>query len=163
LSAVAALSTNGMISRTGAGTAAVRTLTAGTGITITNGDGVGGNPTISQTSYVSSVQGNTGAVIVSVPVTSVQGATGAVIVTNIGGNAATANNASTASAVAWTNVQGRPTALNQFTNNLGNYGSFFDAVSNCGTGGNTSFSAISGTLARSGNTVVLNINCNCRC
>lgn len=110
LSAVAALSTTGMIARTGAGTAAVRTMTAGTGITITNGDGVSGNPTIAVTSYVSSVQGQTGAVVVSVPVTSVQGNTGAVTVTNIGGNAATATN------IAWTGVQGRPTALSQFTN-----------------------------------------------
>jgi hypothetical protein len=107
LSAVAALSSNGMISRTGAGTAAVRTLTAGTGITITNGDGVSGNPTVAVTSYVSSVQGNTGAVIVSVPVTSVQGATGAVIVTNITGSAGT---------VPLSGVQGRPTALSQFSN-----------------------------------------------
>lgn len=46
LAAIAALSTNGMIARTGAGTAAVRTLTAGSNISITNGDGVAGNPTI---------------------------------------------------------------------------------------------------------------------
>lgn len=36
--------------------------------------------------------------------------------TNISGNAATATN------VAWTGVTGRPTALSQFTNDLGNYG-----------------------------------------
>jgi hypothetical protein len=46
LAALAALSTTGMISRTGSGTVAARTLTAGTGISITNGDGVSGNPTI---------------------------------------------------------------------------------------------------------------------
>jgi hypothetical protein len=115
LSAVAALSTNGMISRTGAGTAAVRTLTAGTGITITNGDGVSGNPTVAVTSYVSSVQGQTGAVVVSVPVTSVQGNTGAVTVTNISGSAGS---------VDWTGVQSRPTALSQFSNNV----PFFDSA-----------------------------------
>lgn len=49
LAALAALSTTGIVSRTGAGTAAVRTITAGTGISITNGDGVSGNPTISAT------------------------------------------------------------------------------------------------------------------
>lgn len=46
LTAIAGLASNGLIARTGAGTAAVRTLTAGAGVTITNGDGVSGNPTI---------------------------------------------------------------------------------------------------------------------
>ena len=41
------LATNGIISRTGTGTVAARTISAGTGITVTNGDGVSGNPTIS--------------------------------------------------------------------------------------------------------------------
>lgn len=49
LDAIAALGTNGLIVRTGAGTVAARTLTAGTGVTITNGDGVSGNPTVSMT------------------------------------------------------------------------------------------------------------------
>jgi hypothetical protein len=40
------LASNGIIARTGAGTVAARTLTAGNGITITNGNGVSGNPTI---------------------------------------------------------------------------------------------------------------------
>jgi hypothetical protein len=40
------LSTNGLIARTGAGTVAGRTITAGTGISVSNGDGVSGNPTI---------------------------------------------------------------------------------------------------------------------
>jgi hypothetical protein len=39
------LATNGLIVRTGAGTVAGRTLVGGTGITMTNGDGVSGNPT----------------------------------------------------------------------------------------------------------------------
>jgi hypothetical protein len=46
LTAIAGLSSSGLIARTGAGTAAVRTLTAGSGITVTNGDGVSGNPTV---------------------------------------------------------------------------------------------------------------------
>jgi hypothetical protein len=127
LSAIGGLAgTSGVYVKTAANTAALRTITAGAGISVTNGDGAAGNPTIA--ANVTSVQGNTGAVIVSVPVTSVQGATGAVIVTNIGGNAATASN------VAWSGVQGPPTALSQFSNNLGNYGPFFADVSNCGNG-----------------------------
>lgn len=47
LTAIAALATNGVIVKTGAGTAATRTITAGTGITVTDGDGVSANPTIS--------------------------------------------------------------------------------------------------------------------
>lgn len=47
LSAVAGLSSNGLIARTGAGSAAARTLTApAAGITVSNGDGVSGNPTL---------------------------------------------------------------------------------------------------------------------
>jgi len=49
LTAIAGLSSNGIVARTGAGTAAVRTVTAGTGITVTNGDGVSGNPTVAAT------------------------------------------------------------------------------------------------------------------
>lgn len=41
------LSTSGIIARTGSGTVATRTITAGTNITVTNGDGISGNPTIS--------------------------------------------------------------------------------------------------------------------
>jgi hypothetical protein len=43
------LSTNGLIVRTGVGTVTARTITAGTGISITNGDGVSGNPNINST------------------------------------------------------------------------------------------------------------------
>jgi len=38
-----------IISRTGAGTVSSRTITAGTGISVSNGDGVSGNPTITNT------------------------------------------------------------------------------------------------------------------
>lgn len=48
LSAVAGLATAGLIARTGAGTAAARTITGTANqITVTNGDGVSGNPTLS--------------------------------------------------------------------------------------------------------------------
>lgn len=49
LAALAGLATTGIVSRTGAGTAATRTITAGTGISITDGDGVSGNPTVAVT------------------------------------------------------------------------------------------------------------------
>ncbi len=40
---------NGILARTSSGTTTARTITAGSGIAISNGDGVSGNPTISQT------------------------------------------------------------------------------------------------------------------
>lgn len=49
LSAVEGLASTGMVARTAANTWTTRTLTAGTGISIVNGDGVSGNPTISAT------------------------------------------------------------------------------------------------------------------
>jgi hypothetical protein len=101
LSAIGGLTgTSGVYVKTAANTAALRTITAGAGISVTDGDGVAGNPTIA--ANVTSVQGNTGAVIVSVPVTSVQGNTGAVIVTNISGNSGST------SSVAWGNVSSKP-------------------------------------------------------
>ena len=47
LLALAGIGTNGMLARTGAGTAAARTLTGTAGkVTVSNGDGVAGNPTL---------------------------------------------------------------------------------------------------------------------
>ncbi len=143
LAAIAALTgTSGLYVKTAANTAALRSIAAGTGITIANADGAAGNPTISVTSYVSSVQGNTGAVIV----------------TNIGGNSGTT------SAVAWTGVQGRPTALSQFSNDLGNYGSFSNATSYTNCDGNIySYSRGISSYSRQGTTHLLRGNCNCVC
>ena len=55
LDAVAGLFANGVIARTGAGTAAARTITAGQGISVANGDGVSGNPTIAATMILENV------------------------------------------------------------------------------------------------------------
>jgi hypothetical protein len=57
LTALASLATNGIFVKTAGGSAATRTITAGTNITVTNGDGIAGNPVIagSQTPTVSSI------------------------------------------------------------------------------------------------------------
>jgi hypothetical protein len=165
LSAIGALTgTGGIYVKTAANTAALRSIAQGAGITITNGDGVAGNPTIA--ANVTSVQGNTGAVIVSVPVTSVQGTTGAVIVTNIGGNAGSA------SAVTWTNVQSKPYLATG--NTLNNNGASRDNGTrvNCGNiqcnqqqGQNHEvFDAGSGThQLRLFYQISYTYNCNCAC
>ncbi len=129
LTATAGLSTNGIIIRTGAGTKTTRSLAAGAGISISNADGLAGNPTIN--AAVTSVQGNTGAVTVSVPVTSVQGNTGAVTVSDIGGWAHGAYHGQ------WGGIQGRPGHLSQFTNDLGNYGGWVPHNTKHGNHNNT--------------------------
>jgi len=75
LAAIAALSSTGMIARTGSGTAAVRTISAGTAISVSNGDGVSGNPTITNTGVTSAVAGSG---------ISISASTGAVTFTNTG-------------------------------------------------------------------------------
>lgn len=46
LTAVAGLASTGLVARTGAGTAAVRTITGGSGITVNNGSGASANPEV---------------------------------------------------------------------------------------------------------------------
>ncbi len=58
LTALAANSANGLWARTGAGAGAARTLTAGTDISVTNGDGVSGNPTVGYTGFSPKAWGN---------------------------------------------------------------------------------------------------------
>lgn len=164
LSGVAA----GMTAITSAGVAAARTITAGAGISVSNGDGVAGNPTIA--ANVTSVQGNTGAVVVSVPVTSVQGNTGAVTVSSVtyAGSAGYAGFAGSAGS-------GWPTHLSQFSNNLGNYGFFVDGgggrvsgncYGNAQYGSPNAGDAVWHSTHRQGSNMVLrshNCNCNCAC
>lgn len=73
LTAVAGLASNGLVARTGAGTAAARTVTAGTYMSVANGDGVSGNPTITHAN--SAVTPGTYGSATAVPVITV-GATG---------------------------------------------------------------------------------------
>jgi hypothetical protein len=61
LTAVAALSANGLVARTGTGTAAVRAITQpAAGITVTNGDGVSGNPTLGLANDLGAVEAISG-------------------------------------------------------------------------------------------------------
>jgi hypothetical protein len=58
-----------------------------------------------------------------------QPASSAITTSNIGSQSVSyATTAGTANAVAWTNVSSRPTALSQFTNDLGNYGGFLTSI-----------------------------------
>jgi hypothetical protein len=62
LAAISGLSSNGLIARTSSSTAAARTLTGTAGqITVTNGDGVSGNPTLSLPTALTSINSITSA------------------------------------------------------------------------------------------------------
>ncbi|HZP20099.1 MAG TPA: DUF2793 domain-containing protein [Bauldia sp.] len=61
LTALAGLSTTGLVARTGAGTAAARTLTGpAAGVSVSNGDGVAGNPTLALANDLAALEGLTG-------------------------------------------------------------------------------------------------------
>lgn len=57
LTAVAALSSNGIVVKTGSGTAAVRSVAGSGPVSVSDGDGVAGNPTISVASASATAQG----------------------------------------------------------------------------------------------------------
>jgi hypothetical protein len=61
LDSLAAVSSNGMLSRSASNTITARTITSGTNIDVSNGDGSAGNPTISLTGIVAVSNGGTGA------------------------------------------------------------------------------------------------------
>ena len=68
----------------------------------------------------------------------------------------------------WTRVNNRPTALSQFSNNLGNYGAFINAASGSGSQyGNSAPRITSVSLYKSGTSAVISVgtacNCNCDC
>lgn len=58
LAGLASLGTTGFVSRTGAGTYTPRSITSGTGISVSNGDGVAGAPTIAIDSTVATLTGS---------------------------------------------------------------------------------------------------------
>lgn len=72
LGTVADTAGNGIAARTSANTLTARTITAGTGISVTNGDGVAGNPTVTNSGVTSivagsniTISGGTGAVTIN--------------------------------------------------------------------------------------------------
>jgi hypothetical protein len=75
LTALAAHNANGLLTQTAADTFAARSVAAGTGISVANGDGVGGNPTVTNTGVTSitgtanqvTASASTGAVTLSLP------------------------------------------------------------------------------------------------
>jgi len=64
LTALAALVTTGLYANTGPGTAAARSIATGAGLSVSNGDGVAGNPTLTNTGVLSAI-GTANQVIVS--------------------------------------------------------------------------------------------------
>jgi phage-related tail fiber protein len=100
LTAESGLNANGMIARTGAGARAVRTLAQGSGITVTNGDGVAGNPTIA----LATIGSATGPV----------GSNTTVPTVTIDAHGRVTALSSVAVTPSWTSIIGKPTLLNDY-------------------------------------------------
>ncbi|MCW3837797.1 hypothetical protein ACFQ1E_17265 [Sphingomonas canadensis] len=78
LTAIAAIAANGLIARTGSGTAAARSIAAGSAkISVSNGDGASGNPTIDLGSVASTDMSDSAVLVRIVSPPASAGATGA--------------------------------------------------------------------------------------
>jgi hypothetical protein len=118
LAAISGLSSNGLIARTSSSTAAARTLTGTAGqITVTNGDGVSGNPTLSLPTALTSVNSVTSAA-----------ASNLTLGTGTFGTALTFTSATGAATFAGTlNVAGTTASTSTTTGSLVNAGGFGNA------------------------------------
>jgi hypothetical protein len=145
------LATNGVIARTGAGTVAARTITAGTGITVSNGDGAAGNPTVTNS-----------APHVATNLTATGGTTAGPVINSSTGTGVTIPSASgTASGVVTTGAQtfaGVKTFSSTITGSIsGNAGTVTNGVYTSGDqtiGGTKTFSStITGSISGNAGTV----------
>jgi hypothetical protein len=136
LTAIAGLATNGIIARTGAGTATTRTITSGAGISVTNGDGVAGNPTITNTDlgstavatheaagdphpqYLTSAEGNAAYQPLDTDLTAVAGLATNGLIARTGAGAAATRSVTAGTGISVSNgdgVAGNPTVTNTDT------------------------------------------------